>query len=153
MSDAASLFSPENFRTTLKQYASQNAWEIAEIDDEHAVFTFEIEESGRQYEVDVARYDTALEFWVPSSIEVEADKDVPQEVAVTLLKRNSESKVGFWCLAETDDGLFLGCMHNAEVQLLTAEYFQDIVSALIDECDDLEQALEDLEDEEDNAAL
>ncbi len=149
MADTASRFSGENFQATLKQIASENAWVIAEMDDEHAVLTFEIEESGRQYEVDVARYDTALEFWVPSSVEVGSEEDVPQELAVTLLKRNSESKLGFWCLAETDDGLFLGCMHNAEVELLTSEYFRDIVSALIDECDDLEQALEDSEDEED----
>ncbi len=148
MSDPTSMFDGAGWRTTIEQYASQNGWKIDEIDDEHAALAFEMEESGREYVIDITRFESTLEFWVPSTIELESEEDLPQEVAVTLLRRNAESKIGFWCLAETDDGLYLGYMHNAEIELLTAEYFGDIISKLLEECDAFEDVLEELEGDE-----
>lgn len=140
MSSLATLFSGMNFQGTVQKYCQQIGWKIAEIDNKHAVLLFTME-SGREQRLYIIRYDTTLEFSVPSMAKFDSDDDIPDALSTLLLKRNAQSKVGFWCIEEIRGSLIYSCMHNAEIELLNTSYFERVVRVLIEECDDFEGIL------------
>lgn len=141
MPDLSSLFSGVNFRRTIERYASESNWRIADINDVRAIMRFNMS-SGRTQTLFIIRYDSTLEFSVPSGLKFGAVDDVPHYLSTLLLQRNREPKVGFWCLEEISGKLVYSCMHNAELQLIDSRYFRRVVSMLVDECDDFEECIE-----------
>ena len=137
MSTFASLFSSLNFTNTIQKYANQNGWKIAELDNKHARLGFNME-SGRTQTVYIIRYESTLEFSVPSAIKFDSTDDVPHYLSTLLLKRNTEKKIGFWCLEEIRGNQIYSFMHNAELELINSDYFGKVIRALINECDDFE---------------
>lgn len=143
MSSFESLFSGVNFKNTVQKYCQQIGWKIAEIDDKHAVLKFSMD-SGRNQNLWIIRYESTLEFSVPSMANFDSEDNVPHYLSSLLLKRNSQKKIGFWCIEEIGGKHIYSYMHNAELQLINTEYFQDVVRTLINECDKFEGILIDM---------
>lgn len=143
MAGLASLFSSSSFRGTIQRYCSDQGWKIAEINEVKAVLRFRMD-SGRSQTLYIIRYDSTLEFSVPSALNFSSIDDVPHYVSTLLLKRNREPKVGFWCIEEIGRDHVFSVMHNAEMQLIDSTYFARVVRVLINECDELEGVIEDM---------
>ena len=133
-----SLFSSATFEDTIRQYCAQHGWNISEVNNRRAVLVFEME-SGRSQILYILRYDSTLEFSVPSAVGFRDEDAIPHRLSTLLLRQNASSKIGFWCLETIDGKLTYSCMHNAELGLLDAEYFGNIVRRLTLECDEFEE--------------
>jgi hypothetical protein len=135
-----SLFSGVNFSGTIKKYCSANGWKIAELNDKRAILRFGME-SGRSQVLFIIRYESTLEFSVPSMAAFDSEDQIPHYLSTLLLKRSSENKYGFWCIEQIGGKHVYSCMHNAEMQLIDSNYFATVVRALLKECDDFEGIL------------
>ncbi len=131
------LFSGVNFATTVQRYCDGIGWKIADLNSKRAMLRFNMD-SGRQQTLFILRYESTLEFSVPSVLAFDSDADIPHVLSTLLLQRNAERKIGFWCLEQINNKHVYSCMHNAELQLLNQDYFAAVVRALITECDDFE---------------
>ena len=140
MSGFAGLFSGVNFMSTIQKYCAQAGWKIAEIDNEHAVLRFDMD-SGRRQTLFILRFESTLEFSVPSMAVFDSENDIPHFLSTLLLKRSSENKIGFWCIEQIGGKHVYTCMHNAEMELIDSNYFTKVVRALIRECDNFEGTL------------
>lgn len=98
--------------------------------------------SGRTQTLFILRFDSTLEISVPTFAAFDSEEEVPQALAVALLRRRSQSKIGFWCIDEIGEKLICSCMHNAELQLLDARYFANVVRQLVKEADEFESFVE-----------
>jgi len=136
------LFSSSNFKSTVERYCSEVGWKIAEIDDRRAVIRFRMD-SGRRQTLYIIRYDETLEFSCPSALAFDTEDDVPHGLSTKLMQRNSQTKIGFWCIEEIQDKHVFSCMHNAEMELMNTEYFRRVVNVLVGECDRFEGAVAD----------
>ena len=140
MSELQDLFSGFNFKQTIQRYCDDRSWRIANITDKIASLQFTMK-SGRDQTLFIMRYETTLEFSVPSMAKFNSDDDIPHFLSTLLLKRSSQRKIGFWCIEDLGDKLVYSCMHNAEMKLINSEYFASVVRALIVECDEFEGVL------------
>ena len=137
------LFSGLNFTNTIKKYCNEADWNIADLDKEVAVLKFSMN-SGRRQTLYIIKYESTLEFSVPSMAAFDSEEDIPDFLSTLLLKRNSEKKIGFWCIEITGGKHVYSCMHNAEMQLINQNYFMKVVRALINECDEFEETLKQM---------
>lgn len=135
-----SLFSGVNFANTIKKYCAANGWKIADLNNQRAILRFGMS-SGRTQTLYIIRYDTTLEFSVPSMLEFDSEDSIPHFLSTILLKRSAEKKIGFWCMEKIGGKFVYSCMHNAEMQLMDSNYFAKVIRALINECDDFEGVL------------
>jgi hypothetical protein len=136
----SSLFGGMNFKSTIQQYCQQIGWKIAEIDDKHVVLKFNTE-GGRTQTLYIIRFDTTLEFSVPSMAAFDSEDNVPHYFSTLLLKRNSQNKIGFWCIEVINNKQVFSYMHNAELSLMNADYFAKVVRMCVKECDEFEALL------------
>jgi len=134
------LFSGANFAKTIKTYCAANSWNIAKLNSNQAILRFGMD-SGRDQTLYITRYETTLEFSVPSIAIFDSEDSIPHYLSTLLLRRSSEKKIGFWCIEHLGGKYVYSCMHNAEMQLIDNDYFTKVVIALISECDDFEEAL------------
>lgn len=141
MSGLAELFTGANFQNTVQRYCAQQQWRISGIDSSRAVLRFQMD-SGRTQTLYVSKFDTTLEFSVPSNLAFDSPDDVPHYLSTLLLKRSCEKKIGFWCIEEIRGKQVYSCMHNAEMLLIDSAYFASVVRVLIDECDEFEDVVE-----------
>lgn len=135
-----SLFSRDDFQHTIKGYCKRCGFEIYEIDDSHATLVFKMP-SGQDQILYIRPFGSTLEFSVPSALKVDRLEDLPHELSTKLLERSSSQKIGFWCIEEFGGQYAYSYMHNAEMKLITPEYFGQIVVALVQECEQFELAL------------
>jgi len=143
MSSYKSLFSGVNFKKTVRNYCSSIGWDIADLTDKKAVLDFEME-SGRAQRLYIIRYDSTLEFSVPSIYNFESEDEIPHFISTILMQKNSTKKIGFWCIEEISDKHYYSVMHNAEIELMNEEYFSTVVRTLINDCDEFETTIENL---------
>jgi hypothetical protein len=143
MSSFEALFSGVNFKNTIQRYCQEIGWKIAEVDDKHAILKFSMD-SGTNQILFIIRYETTLEFSVPSIAAFDSEDNVPHYLSTLLLKRNSQKKIGFWCIEEVGNKHVFSYMHNAELQLINTEYFGDVIRTLINECERFEKILKDI---------
>ena len=136
-------FSGMNFAKTVRKYCAANGWKIADLNNDRAILRFSMS-SGRSQTLYMIRYESTIEFSVPSMAAFGSEDDIPHFLSTLLLKRSSEKKIGFWCIEEIGGEQVYSCMHNAEMQLLDSDYFARVVRALINECDDFEGLLIEL---------
>lgn len=134
------LFSGVNFANTIKRYCAANGWKITDLNDRRAILRFSMS-SGRDQTLFIIRYESTLEFSVPSMAGFESEEQIPHFLSTLLLKRSAEKKIGFWCIESIGGKHVYSCMHNAEMQLIDHNYFAQVVRALINECDDFEGTL------------
>jgi len=140
-----------DFEAAVKGLAEANEWEVAESDKESAVIEFETED-GDTLGVFITRYDDFVEFTVPSATVFETEDEIPHEASTYLLQRNAELPLGFWCMEVSEDGdMFYSLMHNEMAGPMDDETFADIVTTMLDECEEFE-AQWDFGEEEDEEA-
>ncbi len=133
-------FSGNNFRGTIQQYCYQLGWRISSISDKQAVIKFNMD-SGVVQTLYIIKFDTTLEFSVPSALRFNSKNVIPGEISTALLAVNSTYTVGFWSLENIGGKETLSIMHNAEMTLIDVEYFRRVVIHLVTECERLEQAI------------
>lgn len=135
-----SLFSGVSFPKTIKKYCAANGWRIADLNSKRAILKFNMS-SGRRQTLYIIRYDSTLEFSVPSGAAFDSEDSIPHYLSTLLLQRSSKRKIGFWCLEQIGGKHVYSCMHNAEMKLIDSNYFASVVRALIKECDDFEEVM------------
>ncbi|MEN6643522.1 MAG: hypothetical protein ABFE08_13840 [Armatimonadia bacterium] len=140
MSSFADLFSGLNFERTIRRFCSDQSWVIAEVNDRKAVLRFNME-SGRKQTLFILKYESTLEFSVPSGAQFDSEDEIPDFLSTLLLKRSAQRKIGFWCIEKIGSRHVYSCMHNAEFQLIDSVFFAKVVRALIGECDEFEGEL------------
>jgi hypothetical protein len=146
MSSYKSLFSGVNFKKTITKYCNNIGWNIDDLSDTKATLDFEME-SGRTQRLYIIRYDTTLEFSVPSMYHFENEDEVPHFISTILMRKNSAKKIGFWCIEEISDELYYSVMHNAEIELINEDYFATVIRTLINDCDEFETTVEKMNQE------
>jgi hypothetical protein len=139
----ARLFAGANFRSTIQRYCDEWGWRLSDLDNSTAVLQFSMD-SGRTQTLYIIKYESTLEFSVPSALEFDSVDEVPHYISTLLLKRSSERKIGFWCIEEIGGKQVFSCMHNAEMELIDGRYFGAVTQALITECDELEGVVLDM---------
>ena len=90
----AQLFSGVNFEQAIKRYARDHRWDISEIDNSHAIMKFKMD-SGHQQIPYTMRYESTLEFSVPSILQFDDEDEIPHYFSTLLLRQNSQTKIGF----------------------------------------------------------
>lgn len=136
------LFSLDNFESTIKKYARQIGWELYDLRSDRAMLKFKTH-SGSSQTVFVIRFDKTLEFSCPSGLEYENFDEIPHQLSSLLLRKNSEYKIGFWCIEQIADRLVFSIMHNAPMNLISVGYFEMIIEKLVENCDDFEKFLQE----------
>ena len=137
MSGLAELFTGARFQNTIQRYCAEEGWKIADLSDKRAILRFYMS-SGRSQVLYIIKFDTTLEFSVPSNLAFDSTDELPHFISTLLLKRSCQKKIGFWCIEEIGQKQVYSCMHNAEMTLIDSDYFASVVTALVDECDELE---------------
>lgn len=140
MSSLSDLFSGANFQKTIVNYCSQIGLKIKDVNNRRAVLGFNMP-SGNVQTLYIIRYETTLEFSVPSAAVFDSIDEIPHYLSTMLLKRNAERKIGFWCVEEISGKQTYSHMYNAEMELINVKYFARLVQILINECDDFEVLL------------
>ena len=137
------IFSSSRFRSTIRGYCEKIGWTITEISDSRAILRFDME-SGTVQTLFILRYDNTLEFSCPSGLKFDDTNDFPHWLSTFLMQKNSEFRIGFWCIEKIAGKLVFSLMHNAEITLIDIEYFAKVVIRLTHQCDDFEQAVESM---------
>lgn len=143
MGGLADLFSGANFQSTIRRYCDAHGWKLADLEPQYAKLNFTMN-SGREQILHITRFDTTVEFDVPSVARFDNEDSIPHFLSTLLLRRSAEKKIGFWCIEELRGRFVYSFMHNAEISLMTPEYFGRIVRTLIKECDDFEGLLAEM---------
>jgi 8-oxo-dGTP pyrophosphatase MutT (NUDIX family) len=133
------------FRRAIKTYCEELNWKISELDEDHAILEFRMP-SKRSRSMYIVRYDSTIEFSVPSLASFSSEEELPEDISRILLQRNSEKKIGFWCIDRINEKFVYSHMHNVELKLLDSRYFAQLVQGLINECDAIEGFIETLPD-------
>jgi hypothetical protein len=129
-----------SFQAMIQSYAAQQGWPLADINDHRAILQFKMP-SGRAQTLYILKYENTLEFSVPSAAGFPSQDSIPHMLSTLLLQKNTKNRFGFWCIEEIGGKQVYSYMHNAELQLLTAEYFGRVVAVLVNECDAFEATL------------
>lgn len=137
------LFSSSRFRSTIQSYCREIGWKISDINDRRAVLIFSMD-SGVDQTLYIIRYENTLEFSCPTGVKFNDLDEVPHYLSTMLLSKNSQFKIGFWCIEEIGEQQVFSVMHNAEMSLIEINYFYKVVLKLVQECDEFEQAIERL---------
>jgi len=140
LADTNEQVSDVNFQSTIQNYAAQHGWSLADVDEQHAIMRFNMP-SGRVQTLYILNYRNTLEFSVPSAAGFPSQDSIPHMLSTLLLKKNTKNNFGFWCIMEIGEKQIYTYMHNAELQLLTPEYFGRVVVTLVNECDEFEAKL------------
>lgn len=133
----------EYFKLAMATYCEERKWVLSLINEERAEIEFAMA-SGELKLLHIKRYDSTVEFSVPSFAVFGAESDIPGAFSTALLQRNSETKIGFWCIDKAGDKFIYTCMNNIELKLLDSAHFAAIIKGLLDECDEIEETLGEL---------
>lgn len=135
-----SLFAGVNFRYAIQKCCEQIGWQIADLNENRALLRFETG-IGRTQNLFILRYDSTLEFSAPSVLQFETEDQIPNYLLIMLLRRNTENKIGFWCIETLDGKLTSSYMHNADLSRIDVEYFADVAQFLVRECREVEETM------------
>jgi hypothetical protein len=115
-------------------------WKTRELDNEHAVFEFLVDQT-RSQTLFVFGFDDDVEFSVPSFAAFDTLEKVPHFISSSLLQLNAKMKIGFWCMETIGDKLVYTYMHNAKMSQIDETIFNDIVTTLVQRVDEFENLL------------
>jgi len=137
---------PENgdkekkFSEFINRMCAVNNWAVREVDDEHAIIEFTLDQT-RAQTMFIFSFDDEVEFSVPSFAAFDSLEAVPHFISSTLLQVNAKTKIGFWCLEPIGNKLVYSYMHNAHMHLVDEKLFIEIVMTLIQRVDEFENLL------------
>lgn len=130
----------ESFSAFISRMCAANNWAVREVDDEHSVIEFTLDQA-RSQTLFIFSFDDDIEFSVPSFAAFDSLEAVPHFISSTLLQVNAKTKIGFWCLEQIGEKMVYSYMHNAHMELLNEKQFVDIVMTLIQRVDEFENLL------------
>jgi hypothetical protein len=128
------------FSTFIQHMCSINNWSVREVDDEHAVIEFTLDQA-RSQTLFIFSFDEEIEFSVPSFAAFDSLETVPHFISSTLLQVNTKTKIGFWCLEQIGNKMVYSYMHNAHIAGVDEKQFIEIVMTLIQRVDEFENLL------------
>jgi len=139
-----------NFEKKIKSFCQLPRYDIEELTEDFAlvnIHELKLDIEGdyhRFFTIDVA--DDIVRFGMPSAVLFEADEIIPDSLAAILLKMNSYSFNGFWCLEEIDEegSHSFVYVYNVPKTSLNKKQFDSIIDELIMECGIFEQLLDDI---------
>ena len=135
----------EYFKRVIKTYCEEYKWRLLEADQDHAELEFgKTKGKGHIKHLHITRHDSTVEFSVPSFMGFKSEEEIPDTLSTLLLRRNSQKKVGFWCIDQMKGKFVYSCMHNAELKLLDSQHFTEIIESLIEECNAIESIIKDV---------
>jgi hypothetical protein len=140
--------SPSRFLVFITKMCEAHQWKIKELDDEHVVIQFAVNET-RSQTLFIFGFDNSLEFSVPSFAAFDSLENLPHLISSTLLQVNAKTKIGFWCLEQIGDQLVYTFMHNTSMDNVTEEIFGEIVTSIIQRVEEFESLLIKMSDEAD----
>jgi hypothetical protein len=138
--DDPNLLNEKSFEEIIETFGSEVGWEFDEIDETHAVVSFEMD-SGRTEVLYITNNDDLVEFDIPTIARFVSEQEIPGDFSTLLLKRNSMLNYGLWTVEEIDGDFYFSLMYNEELKMLrtrTADEFAAIVDILLHECDEIE---------------
>ncbi len=124
----------------MQALVTANGWVVHDLNAKRVVIKFDLA-SGRTQTLYAIDLGAVVEMSVPSVLVYDTVDDVPEDVAVTCLRRSAKTKVGFWCLEQIEGKQAFSFMWNLPHRLLDAETFGEVVRALVVGCDELESDL------------
>jgi len=130
----------EGFAARVGEWVTAQGWVAHDLNAKRAVIKFDLP-SGRTQTLYAIDLGTVVELSVPSVLVFDTVEDVPRDLAVTCLRRNAKSTVGFWCLEQIEGKQAFSFMWNLPHRLLDAQTFGEVVRELVVVCDDLESAV------------
>jgi 8-oxo-dGTP pyrophosphatase MutT (NUDIX family) len=128
----------EYFKRAVKTFCEDHQLELSEIDEDYCELEF-VMPSKRKKSLHLTRYDSTVEFSAPSSTLFHMEEELRGRFSTTLLQRNAQKKIGFWCIDRIQGKLLYSYMHNVELQLLDSQQFFNIVSGLVAESEAIEE--------------
>lgn len=128
------------FSSFISRMCAASNWAIREIDDEHAIIEFTLDQA-RSQTLFIFSFGDELEFSVPSFAAFDSLEDVPHFISSTLLQVNAKTKIGFWCLEQIGNKMVYSYMHNARMKMVDEAQFVDIVMTLVQRVDEFETLL------------
>jgi 8-oxo-dGTP pyrophosphatase MutT (NUDIX family) len=131
------------FKRAIKTFCEEHKWKLLEVDEDRAELEFGTSK-GRHKQFHIERHDSTVEFSVPSFMSFKEEDEIPDTLSTLLLRRNSQKKIGFWCIDHIQGKFVYSCMHNAELKLLHSQYFAAIIEGLIEECAAIEGIIKDV---------
>jgi len=139
-----------NFEKKIKSFCQLPRYDIEELEEDFAIVNIlelksDIEgDHLRFFTIDVV--DDIVRFGMPSPVLFEANEIIPDSLSTILLKINSYSSNGFWCLQEMDEEgshSFI-YVYNTPKMSLNKKQFDGIVDELIMGCHIFDQLLDDI---------
>ena len=124
----------QSFETFVRNNSTKAGWNIAKLNDRQAMLEFNMN-SGRVQRLYITQYDSILKFSVASAAVFDYLDDIPHIISTTLLTKNSEYKLGGWCVEKIQGKVVYSLMQNADINSVDFAYFVNLVHFLISECD------------------
>ncbi|MEM1171540.1 MAG: hypothetical protein AAGJ08_21270 [Cyanobacteria bacterium P01_H01_bin.35] len=124
----------QSFEYFVRNNCAKANWNIAKLNDRQAMLQFTMD-SGRVQRLYICKYDSILEFSVPSAAVFDSFDDIPDVISSILLTKNSEYKLGGWCVEKIQDKAVYSIVHNVDINSVDFAYFVDLVHCIISECE------------------
>lgn len=123
----------EYFKQAIKTYCEEDRLHLLEVNEDYAELEYRMD--GRNStNIHVTRRGSTIKFSVfnPTAF----DEDSPADAFSTILLRlNSQSKVGFWCVERIKNKVIYSFANSVELKLLNSCSFVENIVGLIKECD------------------
>jgi 8-oxo-dGTP pyrophosphatase MutT (NUDIX family) len=131
------------FKRAVKSYCEEHKLNLLEVDQDRAELGYGMVDELTK-PLYITRHDSTVEFSVPSFVAFKSEEELPDALSTILLRRNSQKKIGFWCIDQHRGKYVYSCMHNAELKLLDSQYFARIIEGLIEECEAIETIIKEV---------
>jgi hypothetical protein len=143
-----------NFEKKIRSFCQSPRYQIDELTEDSATVDIYDPESDDDYPrlVSISHTDDIVRFCMPSpTIIIEVDQPVPHSLSTILLKINSFSHDGFWCLEETDDESHVfAYIYNVSKTSLNKKQFDNIIDELVKGNKIMEEMLVETDDDDDD---
>lgn len=151
-----------NFEKKIRSFCQSPRCQIDELTEDFAMVDIDDPESDDDYprSVSISNSGDIVRFCMPGPIIIGVDEPMPHPLSTILLKINSFSRDGFWCLEEADDESHMfAYVYIVPKTSLNKKQFDNIIDELIKENKIMEEMLENFmaeagileEDDEDDS--
>ncbi len=124
----------QSFEYFVRNNCAKAGGKIAKLNDKQAMLKFSMD-SGIEQILYITKYDSILKFSVPSAAVFDSLEKVPHIISSILLTKNAEYKLGEWCVEQIQGKSVYSIIHNVDMNFVDSDYFVNLVSCLVSECD------------------
>ncbi|MGD1698833.1 hypothetical protein [Dapis sp. BLCC M229] len=124
----------QSFEDLVTNNCAKAGGNIAKLNDKQAMLKFNMD-SGIEQILYITKYDSILNFSVPSAAVFDSLEEIPHIISSILLTKNAAYKLGEWCVEKIQGKMVYCIMHNVDMNFVDSGYFVNLVSCLVSECD------------------